>query len=290
MMKISKTLFIIGAVAFFASSCKEVGTVVDLGKNKPLGLLLDTAYTETPQSPETKNVLIEEFTGVRCLNCPQGHAELRSLKQTYPGRVIGMSLHSYLQDEVYPYSKVDLKSAIAQKIETYLVYPGYKPNGAIDRVNFAGGQTVCNDYLDWATLLPQRMSVTTPVNLIVIPTFNATTGELLIDVKAHYTLDQTDPNKLSLYLVEDSIITAQLQPNNTVDTNYIHNEIVREVYSDTLGDKLNHDLKRGTTVQRVYKVNVSGKGYVYKHLKVLAFVHRYATTKEILQAKELEIE
>jgi hypothetical protein len=109
-------------------------------------------------------------------------------------------------------------------------------------------------------------------------------------VKAHYTQDQTEPNKLSLFLVEDSIVTAQLQPNNTVDTNYIHNEIVREAYSDTLGDKLEHDLKRGTTVQRVYKVNVSGKGYEYKHLKVLAFIHRYATTKEILQVKEIEVE
>jgi hypothetical protein len=288
-MNIIKTLFFIGLGALLISSCKEVGTVVDLGKNKPLGLLLDTAYTEAVQSPDVKNVLIEEFTGVRCLNCPQGHAELRSLKLAYPGRVIGLSLHSFIQDEVYPYSKVDLKSVIAQRIEQYLLYPGFKPNGAIDRVNFSGGQTVCNDYLDWATLLPQRMSVATPVNLLVTPTFNATSGELLIDVKAHYTQDQTEPNKLSLFLVEDSIVTAQLQPNNTVDTNYIHNEIVREVYSDTLGDKLEHDLKRGTTVQRVYKVNVSGKNYEYKHLKVLAFIHRYATTKEILQAKEIEI-
>ncbi len=139
---------------------------------------------------------------------------------------------------------------------------------------------------------PQRLSAATPVNISLTPTFNATSGELLIDVKAHYTQDQTEPNKLSLFLVEDSIITvtAQLQPNNTVDTNYIHNEIVREAYSDTLGDKLEHDLKRGTTVQRVYKVNVSGKGYEYKHLKVLAFIHRYATTKEILQVKEIEVE
>ncbi len=285
-----KTVFFIGISAFLISSCKEVGTVVDLGKNKPLGLLLDTAYTESVQSAEVKNVLIEEFTGVRCLNCPQGHAELRSLKLTYPGRVIGLSLHSFIQDEVYPYSKEDLKSEIAQRIEQYLLYPGYKPNGAIDRVNFSGGQTVCNDYLDWATLLPQRMAATTPVNLLVTLTFNATSGELLIDVKAHYTQDQTEPNKLSLFLVEDSIVTAQLQPNNTVDTNYIHNEIVREAYSDTLGDKLAHDLKRGTTVQRVYKVNVSGKGYEYKHLKVLAFIHRYANTKEILQVKEIEVE
>lgn len=289
-MNTFKIFFAIAVSTLLISSCKEVGTVVDLGKSKPLGLLLDTAYLEAVQAPETKMILIEEFTGVRCLNCPQGHAELRSLKQTYPGRLIGISLHSNIQSEVYAYSKEELKSAIAQKIEEYLLYPGYKPNGAIDRVNFSGAQSLCNDYLDWATLLPQRLSAATPVNISLTPTFNATSGELLIDVKAHYTQAQTEPNKLSLFLVEDSIVTAQLQPNNTVDTNYIHNEIVRESFSDTLGDKLNHDLKRGTTVQRVYKVNVSGKNYEYKHLKVLAFIHRYATTKEILQAKEVEID
>jgi hypothetical protein len=33
-----KTVFFIGISALLISSCKEVGTVVDLGKNKPLGL------------------------------------------------------------------------------------------------------------------------------------------------------------------------------------------------------------------------------------------------------------
>jgi PBP1b-binding outer membrane lipoprotein LpoB len=39
-----KIVFFIGISALLISSCKEVGTVVDLGKNKPFGLLLDTAY------------------------------------------------------------------------------------------------------------------------------------------------------------------------------------------------------------------------------------------------------
>jgi hypothetical protein len=287
-MNTIKTFFFIGVATLLFSSCKEVGTVVDLGKSKPLGLVLDTVYTETVQSPELKNVLIEEFTGVRCINCPRGHAEIRSLKQMYVSRVLSLSFHSFIQSEVYPNSK-ELKSVIAQRIEDFLVYPGYKPNGAVDRVNFSGGQSICIDYLDWATYVPQRLSVPTPVNLSIDPTFNATTGELLVDVKSHFTQNQSDTVKLSLFLVEDSVVAAQLLPNNTVDSNYIHNDIVRAVFSDTLGDKLNHDLKRGTTVQRVYNVNISGKQYEYKHLKLLAFVHRYATTKEILQAKEVEI-
>ena len=37
--------------------------------------------------PQNRNVVIEEFTGINCQNCPDGHRVANSLMATYPGRV-----------------------------------------------------------------------------------------------------------------------------------------------------------------------------------------------------------
>ena len=40
-----------------------------------------------------KNVLMEEFTGRKCGNCPAGHVETKSIEKAYPGRVIAINLY-----------------------------------------------------------------------------------------------------------------------------------------------------------------------------------------------------
>ena len=39
-----------------------------------LGALLSSAQTNVSTTPENKNVVLEEFTGISCPYCPDGHA------------------------------------------------------------------------------------------------------------------------------------------------------------------------------------------------------------------------
>src|SRR5690348_14133339 len=100
-----KTTFILGSwflvLGSLLYSCKEVGPDINLHGNQ--NALTDSTYVESPvQTPETKNVLIEEFTGVRCPNCPQGHVIIANIKAANPGRVVSVSLHP--QNSLgYPY-------------------------------------------------------------------------------------------------------------------------------------------------------------------------------------------
>ncbi len=286
LFKISAAVSLVVLIA----SCQEVGPNIDIGGKRGAGLIIDTAYSEPIQTAETKNVLIEDFTGIRCINCPNAQQELLSIINANLGRVIGISHHSLLQDEAFPTTRVNITSGISQKLEDLLVYPGFKPNGAIDRASLLPGTSLCYGYLDWSNLVDIRKTIPTPVNITIDKTFSKTSGDLTLDVKMHYTQDENTPNKLTIFIVEDSIVTAQLLPNNTVDDNYVHNHVLRLAISDTLGDKLNHDLIAGTTVRHVYKNNIANKGLAYHHLKAIFLVHRFVNSKEILQVKEIEIE
>ena len=50
-----------------------------------------------------RNVLIEEFTGRKCINCPIGHIEAKAIEEAYPGRVWSINLHGgYYSSLDYP--------------------------------------------------------------------------------------------------------------------------------------------------------------------------------------------
>ena len=86
----------------FFHSCKEVGPDINLHGNQ--NAILDTTYIESPvATAEVKNVVIEEFTGVRCPNCPQGHVIIANIKAANPNRIVAVSLHP-VNSLGHPYS------------------------------------------------------------------------------------------------------------------------------------------------------------------------------------------
>ncbi|MBR4638602.1 MAG: hypothetical protein IKO81_08160, partial [Bacteroidales bacterium] len=50
----------------------------------------DTIVSTTPSN---KNVVLEEYTGVNCTWCPDGHKRANQLKASHPGRVCLINIH-----------------------------------------------------------------------------------------------------------------------------------------------------------------------------------------------------
>ncbi|MFN6226655.1 MAG: hypothetical protein ACK4ZC_08005, partial [Bacteroidota bacterium] len=71
---------LLGLLLMLAVSCREIGPAVDLGLNI---LRVDTVYTESPPAKQPITALIEEFTGVRCVNCPRAHRLIETLQGQY---------------------------------------------------------------------------------------------------------------------------------------------------------------------------------------------------------------
>ncbi|MEE0927498.1 MAG: hypothetical protein UH641_07840, partial [Bacteroidales bacterium] len=63
-----------------------------------LGLVAGFAVVaQTPQfvstEPANRNVIIEEYTGINCGYCPEGHKIVREYMEANPGRVFGINIH-----------------------------------------------------------------------------------------------------------------------------------------------------------------------------------------------------
>ena len=81
-MKTSKIIIslALAATAFGFTACDEVD---EADRFKELGKI-----------ESKRNVLIEDFTGQMCTNCPDGHRTITSLKEQYGSQVIAVGIHA----------------------------------------------------------------------------------------------------------------------------------------------------------------------------------------------------
>jgi hypothetical protein len=49
---------------------------------------------DTTSTQQQRNVLIEDFTGHRCKNCPKASKAIEALVDAYGSRIIGLAIHA----------------------------------------------------------------------------------------------------------------------------------------------------------------------------------------------------
>lgn len=272
------------ALLAWLPSCQEIGPNIDLGGPGRDESLIDTTYVvATVEAPQTKKILLEDFTGVRCKNCPLGAAQASSLLATYPGRVIVVAQHSrFLAD---PYAgDPDMRTQFSQDIETMLAPVLGKPSGAIDRRIFPGESVILQASVNkWANLVSQQLSTTTPVNLYLQTDWDATTRTLKVTVTLHYTGTETAENRLSVMLVEDRVVAAQLQPNDEVDTNYVQRHNLRTMLTRFNGELLTAELAPGRVIVKEFLLANVPAEWNADELEVVALVARSTGSFDVLQ-------
>ena len=82
-----KITILLLAGLFLVLGCEEASIVIhpDM-ENDPT----DTTDTDSI----VRQVLIEEFTGVRCVNCPEGSIAIENLLEAYDEQLVAISIHS----------------------------------------------------------------------------------------------------------------------------------------------------------------------------------------------------
>ena len=206
-------------------------------------------------------VLIEEFTGQRCVNCPNAATEIARLQQTYgEDHVIAVGIHS---GPLAIYSKGQVIGLRTELGDTYYNYWGVEeePSALINR---RGGVVRLNQ---WQTMIHDQLQLQTPVSLKVTCETRATDG---IDILVTVHSSASYRGKLQLWLTEDQIVAPQLMPDGTMNAEYVHRHVLRAAVNGDWGEDI--ALEAGETRTMQYDVKpVSGMNV--SQLSVVAFVY-----------------
>lgn len=289
-MKNIKLYLSIISLALIICSCKEEGPYINLTPSKVDTSLIDTNYiSATSETPQTKMVLIEDFTGVACINCPTAAQIIENLQGLYVNRILVTAIHFKNTFGSIPGSKYDFRTEAGLSI--YNMLPGVKgglPIGSINRTRHTDGNgdfVVLQSKETWSSYVNQELLKNTAVNIDISGAFIDTTSVYKLKVKLHYTQSTTDTQALTVYIIEDNIIDLQKLPNSSVDSHYVHKHVLRAVLTNFNGNDLNAGLVLNRVFEKEYKIELNPV-WVKSNCSIIAFVHKKGYYFDIIQASQ----
>lgn len=187
-------------------------------------------YIPLEEVKPVRTVLIEEFTGQRCQNCPEGHRMLESLKKQYGDSVIPVSIHAVnsLSIPVMPGTNQGLKT---EDGDIYYNRAGAEklPSAVIDR---RGGVL---DLAQWSGAVREELKKDTPVKITISASYDNVSNQITADIDMKST---TPVNcTLQVWLTEDGIVSYQLNGSEGI-RDYVHNHVYRATMNTVDGESV----------------------------------------------------
>jgi hypothetical protein len=204
-----------------------------------------TANAQLPVStaPQNKKVVLEEFTGIYCGYCPDGHSIANSIYNADPTNVVLINIHSGGFANVAT-GEPDLKTAEGTAIDAMpgMGITGY-PAGDVNRTILTS-TVMAAGRGSWATMAATIKAQPAYCNVALQGTLNATTRVLTVDAAVYYTANSpVSTNSLTIVLLEDGVLGPQHNYGNpywnlanyNVDGSYNHNHVLRKTLTPTFG-------------------------------------------------------
>ena len=232
-------------------------------------------YVEPPQV--SRAVLIEDFTGQYCVNCPRATEEIERLVEEYGDTtVIAVAIHSG------PFSKNQGGNTplYTAQGDEYFSHWGLsaQPVGLVDRMF----SSMPLDYTDWAGAVNYELEKKAPVSIMVEAEREAEGNLCHANVEVIGLDSALVKGKLQVWLVEDNIDSFQLMPNGSREEHYNHMHVFRATLNGAWGDDISVD--HGQVVQKSYTMPMDA-AWKPEHCSIVAFVYDEEMVKQVVKSK-----
>jgi len=274
-------------VVLLLNACHEIGPAIDFGDTSNL---LDTTYVQSviPQA-DHKVVLFEEFTGVHCVNCPIGHQLTLDLVANHPDSIVAVAIHNS-NPQAEPFTgEPDFRTSEGIQISDNLGGTMAIPSASIDRFDFDADNQIAEYTPFWENRAKTRLKLIPPLNIHLTDTYDAASRELKVSATIVYTQSQNETNHLSLMIIESNIVSPQKLPDNSVDTFYVHNHVLRGMLTPVNGVLLNAPKVPGRVFIKDFVFTLPAD-WDQTHCDIVGFVHEIGNNKKVLQAAEIAIQ
>jgi Outer membrane protein Omp28 len=286
------TYLLLCMVIFHA--CKDDEGDAVIGDKQLIDYQSDSSYTtEAKLTPDDRNVLIQEFTGVYCYACSDAHEIVSNLKSQFPGRVVPMNIHSYLfsiyDDPKIMGNKYDFRTVAGDTIVSMLGGIESIPSATFNMTLQDGEvRILSSERTQWEAYFHKELAKDSKVNIKVSTKFNSTTRNLKIVTR--YTVLEPLSGSLNYTtaIIENDIIDKQFVDSVVVD-DYNHTYILRDVVSsDAKGTLLSENASRGD-VFIVVQHFIIPEEWNDKNLNIVTYAHDNTDNYIVYQANLNEL-
>lgn len=198
-------LFALSGLAFGFAACDNVDEA--------------ERFTKVERPAIARKVLIQEFTGQMCINCPLGAATVHALQEEYPGDVIAVNLHPEDNINTRPMGNLNLTNPVATAYYQY-----YQPSGFPSAIIDGSGPN--DKYQLWTQEVKNALEKESSADLSLETEYDDSTRELKVTYKSRFNQIYSAPLTINLWVMENGIVGPQLSGNNLL-FDYVHNHVLR---------------------------------------------------------------
>ena len=234
----------------------------------------DERYEELPSVEVRRNILLEDFTGQFCSNCPEAHQVISDLQELYGKHVIAVAIHAG-HFGIAEGSNPNFVGLMQPEGNTYATHWGIDayPMGIINRTSGLLKHT------EWAAY--SRQALTKEPQAAIALDAKIANDSIIIRTELHSANNIS--GKLQLWITESNI-TAVQQNGGTLSPSYTHHHVYRAEVNGLWGEDIT--LEASTATIRNHSIALR-TNWNTENLSVVAFI--YTDADGVLEVAEQHV-
>lgn len=276
----------LGLLTLAFTACDPNDPDPDPDPNNPNDTTKPTEEVFVSKTSENRNVLLEEYTGINCGYCPDGHRIGDQLHTTYGDKLLQINIHAG------SFSAGTYNTIEGTALNTAFHISSY-PSGVISRelINTGTAYKFGISRGSWGDVASQIMSKKAYVNVAAKSTIDTANRKLTCVVQAYFTDSSTVDaglNYINIAIVQNNILGTQSGAANfypemidEATQKYRHNHMLRTLITGVDGESMPEN-KKGTLYKKTFTYTIpetiSNTAMVLKDLEVIVFVTQNTPT------------
>lgn len=263
---------------------------------------IDEPFTEkitvdtTIQISHEKRVLLEDYTGHQCVNCPEAALIAHDLKNLTGDKLVVIAIHAGWFAKATPIGDftADYTTEAGDAWDAFFGISNVgNPNGMVNRKYYSTSEHIMSPP-EWSTEVLSTLDDTVvTVDLKISNDYNTESRLLNSEITVEFVESIDKDLNLIVVLTESGIVSPQKNNNAEVGVtpiifDYVHNHMLRDALTVTWGDAVaTVGTANPATLKKSYSHTVSS-AFNATNCSIVAFVYDVAT-KEVLQVVEKEL-
>lgn len=271
------------------TSCDVVDAPYEKNPEPPIDTVLKDTSTIVVRTGGLQNVLLEDYTGHTCVNCPAAADVAKAIYEKYPERVAMVAVHAgpFAKPEPPDYP-ADHRTAVGEALDAlFRISRVGNPNGLVNRTRY--NTRFVLGVTNWEPATVALLAQQPKIDLALSHTYHAAKRTIVATVETTYLQPGENDYTLCVWITEDSIVGDQADnrrnPSHVKD--YVFEHMLRASLNGTYGDSLAAETKPvGSSVKTTVAYTLPETAtWRLEKCELVAFVIRDKDdqTREVLQ-------
>ena len=242
------------------------------------------SFSTEPNNSPMRKILLEDYTGHTCGNCPRAAEKTYELQEIYGDQLVIISVHAGFFSNTSTSYPSDFTSNTGDTWDNLFGNSNAgNPNGMVNRMNYPNGHIL--QFNEWQQNIQIELLKPVSVDLEIITSYNQSNDLICVDVQTKILSSLEKDLSLTVLIIEDKIISKQTdyQTEEGYVEEYEQNHVLRKGLNSPWGESISQEVNQeGDYLINRYSTE-KDPSWDIENISVVAFVSN-SNSYEVLQA------